>query len=58
MNDSIRKAIAYAKNANPNGVKNSIFSALANKVSDAIDLKKVEVASNLFNSPPEEETEE
>ncbi len=58
MNDSIRKAIEYAKNENPNEVKNSIFSALANKVSDAIDLKKVEVASNLFNSPPEEETEE
>ena len=58
MNDSIRKAIDYAKNENPNGVKNSIFSALANKVSDAIELKMVEVASNLFNSPAEEETEE
>ena len=56
--NDIDQAINFAKNEDPNSMKDSIFAAIASKVTDALDLKKVAVASNLFNSSSPEEEEE
>ena len=45
----IQDAIQFAENGNPNEMQNSIGSALSDKISDALDLKKIELAGYLFN---------
>ena len=55
--NDIDMAINFAKNEDPNSMKDSIYAAIASKVTDALDLKKVAVASNLFNSSSNEEQE-
>ena len=53
---NVKDAINNAILGNPNEVKNSIFSSLYDKVSDAIDLKKISLATGLFNGgEPEQE---
>ena len=63
MEDSrkyIQDAIQFARDGNPSEMQNSLGAAIGDKVSDAINLKKIAIAGNLFNTPQaeEEETEE
>ena len=59
---SIYQAIQHAKEGNPSEMQNSLGAAIGDKVSDAINLKKIAIAGNLFNNVPEttegEENEE
>ena len=55
---SVRDAITHAIQDNPSELKNSIYSALDAKVSDALELKKISTASEYFNMPEEEYEEE
>ena len=47
--ESVKNAINNAILGNPNEVKNNIFSSLHDKITDALDLKKISVATELFN---------
>jgi len=46
----IAQAIQYAKEGNPNDMQDSIGVALMNKIGDAVDLKKISMAGDLFDS--------
>lgn len=48
--------VAAAIAGDKEGVLNSFNAAMADKVTDALELKKVELASNLMNSEDSEET--
>ena len=52
--EQIYTAIQAAADQDANGFRDAISSALAAKIEDALELKKVEIASNMFN-PQEEE---
>jgi len=57
--EQIYTAIQSASNQDANGFREAINAALANKIQDALELKRVEIASNMFNSeeePAEQET--
>jgi hypothetical protein len=54
----IAQAIQYAKEGNPNDMQDSLSTALSNKVTDAINLKKIELAGNFFGEKNEEEEED
>jgi hypothetical protein len=54
MMEQIYTAIQAAADQDANGFRDAISSALAAKIEDALELKKVEIASNMFN-PQEEE---
>ena len=44
----IAQAVQSAKEEDPNGMKDSIGNALMNKIGDAVDLKKISMAGELF----------
>ena len=54
----IAQAIQYAKEGNPNDMQDSLGAALSNKVTDAINLKKIELAGEFFGEKNEDEEEE
>lgn len=51
--EQIYTAIQAAADQDANGFRNAINAALAAKIEDALELKKVEIASNMFT--PEQE---
>ena len=61
MEDSrkyIQDAIQFARDGNPNEMQSSLGSALSDKVSDALDLKKIELAGYLFNEKNDDDEED
>ena len=56
--ESVFQAIRDAEAGNPSGVQDSIGVALGDKLGDAINLKKISVAGNLFNDNAENTEEE
>jgi len=53
--EQIYTAIQAAQNQNASEFRDAIHNALAAKVQDALDLKRMEVASSFLNPPAEEE---
>ena len=51
--EQIFTAIQAAADQDANGFRDAIGAALAAKIEDALELKKIEIASNMFN--PQEE---
>lgn len=51
--EQIYTAIQSATDQDANGFREAINVALANKIQDALELKRVEIASNMFNSEEE-----
>ena len=54
---TVRDAISHAIHGNPTSMKDSLSSALDTKVADALELKKISVASSYFNEPQTQEIE-
>jgi hypothetical protein len=54
MMEQIYNAIQSAAEQDAAGFRDAISAALASKIEDALEMKKVEIASNMFN-PQEEE---
>ena len=53
----IVQAIQLAKEGNPNEMQDSLGAALSNKITDAINLKKIELAGEFFGEKNEDEEE-
>lgn len=53
--EQIYTAIQAAQNQDASGFRDAIHNALAAKVQDALDMKRIEVASSFLNPPAEEE---
>jgi len=53
--EQIYTAIQAAQNQDAASFRDAIHNALAAKVQDALDLKRMEVASSFLNPPAEEE---
>lgn len=53
--EQIYTAIQAAADQNASEFRDAIGSALAAKIEDALELKKVEIASNMFNPQQDEE---
>jgi hypothetical protein len=56
--EQIYNAIQAAADQNAAGFRDAIDAALASKIQDALELKKVEIASNMFNPQEEVSAEE
>lgn len=56
--DNIITAIQAAQDENPSAFRTAIHDILAGKVQDALDMKRIEVASQFLNTPPAEEDEQ
>ena len=56
--EQIYNAIQAAAEQDANGFRDAIHAALADKIQDALELKKVEIASNMFNPQEEVSAEE
>ena len=54
----IAQAIQYAKEENPNDMQDSLGAALSNKITDAINLKKIELAGEFFGEKNDEEDDD
>jgi len=54
----IAQAIQSAKEGNPNDMQDSLGAALSNKITDAINLKKIELAGQFFDQWNEEDENE
>jgi hypothetical protein len=53
--EQIYTAIQAAADQDANSFRDAIGAALAAKIEDALELKKVEIASNMFNPQQDEE---
>ena len=53
--EQIYTAIQAAQNQDASGFRDAIHNALAAKVQDALDMKRIEVASSFLNPPTEED---
>jgi hypothetical protein len=53
--EQIYNAIQAAADQNAGGFRDAIDAALANKIQDALELKRIEIASTMFNAHSEEE---
>ena len=53
--EQIYTAIQAAQNHDASGFRDALHNALASKVQDALDMKRIEVASSFLNPPAEEE---
>jgi hypothetical protein len=53
--EQIYNAIQAAADQNASGFRDAIDAALATKIQDALELKRIELASTMFNAPSEEE---
>lgn len=51
--EQIYTAIQSAADENASGFRDAIAAALAHKIQDALELKRMEIASNMFNSEEE-----
>ena len=56
--EQIYNAIQAAADQNAAGFRDAIHSALADKISDALELKKVEIASSMFMNQEDASAEE
>ena len=56
--EQIYNAIQAAADQNAHAFRDSIEAALAVKIQDALELKKVDIASSMFNSQEEVSAEE
>jgi hypothetical protein len=56
--EQIYNAIQAAADQNASGFRDAIDAALATKIQDALELKRIEIASAMFNAPSEEPQEE
>jgi hypothetical protein len=56
--EQIYNAIQAAAEQNPHGFRDSIEAALADKIQDALELKKIEIASGMFGAQQIEASEE
>ena len=56
--EHIYNAIQAAADQNASGFRDAIDAALATKIQDALELKRIEIASTMFNAPSEEPAEE
>ena len=56
--EHIYTAIQAAANQDAAEFRDAIGAALASKIEDALELKKIEIASNMFNSQEEASAEE
>jgi len=54
----IVQAIQLAKEGNPNEMQDSLGAALSNKITDAINLKKIELAGEFFGEKNDEDEED
>jgi hypothetical protein len=54
----ILQAIQFAKEENPNDMQDSLGAVLSNKITDAINLKKIELAGEFFGEKNEDEEDE
>ncbi len=54
----IAQAIQYAKEGNPNEMQDSLSAALSNKITDAINLKKIELAGEFFGEKNDDEEDD
>jgi hypothetical protein len=54
----IAQAIQSAKEGNPNDMQDSLGAALSNKITDVINLKKIELAGEFFGEKNEDEEDE
>lgn len=54
-NDFIRQALDAAADGNVAQFQTHINDALLSKVRDRLDLKRIEIASSLFNTEPKED---
>ena len=56
--EQIYSAIQAAADQNASGFRDAIDAALAAKIQDALELKRIEIASTMFNARSEEPVEE
>ena len=56
--ENINTAVQAAADQNASGFRDAIDAALATKIQDALELKRIEIASNMFNAHSEEPAEE
>jgi hypothetical protein len=56
--EQIHTAIQAAANKDANAFRDAIGAALATKIEDALELKKIEIASNMFNQSEEQSEQE
>jgi hypothetical protein len=56
--ENIYTAVQAAADQNASGFRDAIDAALATKIQDALELKRIEIASNMFNAHSEEPAEE
>lgn len=56
--EHIYTAIQAAADQDANSFRDAISAALADKINDALELKKVEIASHMFNNQEEASAEE
>ena len=56
MSEHIQSAIDAALNSKPTDFKDSIYNAIQQKVDDAMFLKKMQVANQIFNNQEESST--
>ena len=56
--EHIKSALQFATDSNALEFKNSILTALQDKVQDALHLKKMEIGSHLLSEPEDIEQEE
>lgn len=54
MDDNITNAVNFAFDGNAAQMRDSIYAAIQTKVENALDQKKIEIASNLINQNKEE----
>lgn len=56
--EQIYNAIQAAANQNASGFRDAIDAAMATKIQDALELKRIEIASTMFNAHSDEPAEE
>ena len=56
--EQIYNAIQAAADQNASGFRDAIDAAMATKIQDALELKRIEIASTMFNAHSDEPAEE
>jgi hypothetical protein len=56
--EQIYNAIQAAADQNASGFRDAINDALAVKIQDALELKRIEISSSMFNAHSDEQVEE
>jgi hypothetical protein len=56
--EQIYNAIQAAADQNASGFRDAIDAALATKIQDALEIKRIEIASTMFNAHSDEQAEQ